>query len=203
MISVPKIGILGGRDGADFLPTVLQGAEVVVGLLQRLIGSNDSFEFFEDSLLLGEVLLFLLLKVFVLLGAVGLEDAKSRTEALLQWVFFMLVSLGSATTLQELLQLVIHVFLVQLIEMESDGGNFVLNGLDIRFLDDFFEQFDKLQLAQCVKLGNIFHQIIFVFFHIDVGDGFHFGQRFVLRHGLSFRGWCIYEGLHLDADLAR
>ena len=61
MVVVPQVGVFGSRHRTDFFPAVLKGMEIVVGLLQRLIGSDDLFQFLEEGLFLGEVFLLLVL----------------------------------------------------------------------------------------------------------------------------------------------
>ena len=152
---------------------------------------------------LGQVLHLLLFQVLVLLGAVGLEDAEGCVEALLNGVFVVLVTLGFAAALDELFQFVVHVFLVQLIEMETDGCNFVLDVLDIGVLHRFFKQFHELQFVESFQIGIIFHQFLFVGLR-EVG---HFGHHLVDRRsgrGEELSHECVYFDSHLagqDAGL--
>ena len=82
-------------------------------------------------MLLGQVLNLLLLHVLVLLGTVGLEDTKRIIETLFDGVFNVLEALDLSAALEELVEFIVHVFLVQLIEMETNSRNLVLDVLDI------------------------------------------------------------------------
>ena len=111
---------------------------------------------------MAQVLDLLFLKVFILLGAVGLEDAEGGVETLFDGVFHVLEALSLATALDELAEFVVHIFLVQLIEMETNGSNFVLDLLDIGILHEFFEHGHQLQFVETVQFVVVFNQFFLV-----------------------------------------
>ena len=195
MVVIPKIGVLGCRYWADFLPTLLQGAEVVVGLLQRVIGSDDFLQLVKDTLLLSQILHLLFLKVFVLLGTVGLEDAESCIETLLNGVFRMLEAFGFATAFEELVKLVVHILLVQLIEMETNGRNLVLDILNFSVLHEFLKHLHQLQFIETLKFDIVFHQFFLVHFWSILDFGNH-----LIGHRCNFRLNLSNQGIHFDSD---
>ena len=126
-------------------------------------------EFLEDGLFLSEVFELLGIQQFVLLGAVSLEDAESSVEALLCIVHLMLVGFFVATVFEEGLVLLVHVLFVELHKTNANGGDFVLDLVYIRFLDNLLEHGGQFILGLSFNIK--FHFLsLFLFHQILVGN---------------------------------
>ena len=199
VVGVPEVGVFGSRHLTDGFPSFLECAELVVGLFEGLLRSDQLFEFFEDGAFLQQVFLFLLVDDLILARAVGLEDAESGVEAFFGSVRHMLVALFVATAFDEGFQFLVEILFVEFHKTDANGGHLVLDLGDIGLLDKFLEHGGQFFLGFSFDIQlNFFGFFQFILFQLSCGHDFR--KHLVLGDDL-LRG--LRQGLHFDAHATR